>query len=269
MARVPFSSAPSSPFSIGNRLKSLLRSDRVRIFLCWLVALYVRAVRWSGSWSVEGASIPAAYHAANKPFIGAFWHGRLAMMPYAWNRRAPFLMLISGHRDGRIIADAVRHFGIDSIEGSSTEGGPAALRRMVRQLKDGNCIGITPDGPDGPAMRASSGIVAAARLSGAPVIPVTYATSRRRILDTWDRFHLPFPFSRGIFLWGEAIEVPQDADANAMERYRVLIEERLNALTFEADRRMGHGRVAPGHLPRKAMRRLQREAPRTQPGERK
>jgi lysophospholipid acyltransferase (LPLAT)-like uncharacterized protein len=251
------------------RLKSLLRTDRGRLFLCWLVALYIRLVRRTGSWSVEGASIPAAFHAANKPFIGAFWHGRLAMMPYAWNRRVPFLMLISGHRDGRIIADAVRHFGLDSIEGSSTEGGPAALRRILRQLKAGYCIGITPDGPDGPAMRASSGIVAAARLSGASVIPVTYATKRRRILDTWDRFHLPLPFSRGIFLWGEAIDVPSDADPAAMERYRILIEERLNALTFEADRRMGHGRVSPGNLPRKALRRLQRETPRPQTGERK
>jgi lysophospholipid acyltransferase (LPLAT)-like uncharacterized protein len=251
------------------RLKSMLRSDRGRRFLCWMLALYVRLVRRTGSWSVEGASIPAAFHAANRPFIGAFWHGRLAMMPYAWNRRAPFMMLISNHRDGRIIADAVRHFGIDSIAGSTTEGGPAALRNMVRQLKAGNCIGITPDGPDGPAMRASSGIVAAARLSGAPVIPVTYATRNRRILDTWDRFHLPFPFSRGVFLWGEAIEVPEDADAADMERYRILIEERLNALTFEADRRMGHGRLTPGSLPRKQMRRIQREAPRPQTGERK
>ena len=248
-------------------LKGLLRSDQVRRFLCWLVALYIRLVRWSGKWSTEGASIPAAFHAAKRPFILAFWHGRLLMMPCAWNKRVPIHMLISGHRDGRIIADAVRHFGIDSIAGSSTAGGPAALKSMVRQLKAGDCVGITPDGPDGPAMRATPGIVAAARLSGAPVIPLTYATKRRRILDTWDRFHLPFPFSRGVFLWGEAIVVPPDLDDAGMERCRVLIEERLNALTTEADRRLGHPRLSPGTLGRKAMRRRHRESRHSQAGD--
>jgi lysophospholipid acyltransferase (LPLAT)-like uncharacterized protein len=250
-----------------DRLKGLLRSDQVQRFLCWLVSLYIRLVRWSGPWSTDGASIPAAFHAAKRPFILAFWHGRLLMMPCAWNRRLPIHMLISGHRDGRIIADAVRHFGIDSIAGSSTEGGPAALRSMVRQLKAGDCVGITPDGPDGPAMRASTGIVAVARLSGAPVIPLSYATKRRHILGSWDRFHLPFPFSRGVFLWGEAIEVPSDLDQDGMEHYRFLIEERLNALTAEADRRLGHRGVSPGTLGRKALRQIHREAARPEAGE--
>lgn len=247
--------------------KRMLRSDRVRRFLCWLVSLYIRLVRRSGKWSVDGASIPAAFHAAKRPFILAFWHGRLLMMPCAWNRRVPIHMLISGHRDGRIIADAVGYFGIHSVAGSSTEGGGAALRAMVRHIKAGECVGITPDGPDGPAMQATSGIVAAARLSGAPVIPLAYATRWRRILDTWDRFLLPLPFSRGIFIWGEPIEVPPELDAPATERYRALIEERLNAITAEADRRVGHERVAPGRQSRQALRQARRAA-QTEPSER-
>jgi lysophospholipid acyltransferase (LPLAT)-like uncharacterized protein len=243
-----------------DRVKRALRAEGVRRFLCWLVSLYIRLVRASGPWSVEGASIPAAYHAAHRPFILAFWHGRLLMMPCAWNRRIPIHMLISGHRDGRIIADAVRHFGIDSIAGSSTVGGPAALRGMVRQLKSGDCVGITPDGPDGPAMRASEGIVAVARLAGAQIVPLAYATKWRRILGSWDRFHLPFPFSRGIFIWGEPIEVPAELDAAGVESYRRRVEDRLNAITAEADRRMGHARVEPGKLTRRALREMERGA---------
>jgi len=241
-------------------VKRALRAEGVRRFLCWLVSLYIRLVHATGAWSADGASIPAAYHAAKRPFILAFWHGRLLMMPYAWNRRIPIHMLISGHRDGRIIADAVRHFGIDSIAGSSTSGGPVALRTMVRQLKSGDCVGITPDGPDGPAMRASEGIVAVARLARAHVIPLAYATRRRRILGTWDRFHLPFPFSRGIFIWGEPLEVPAELDDAGMETWRRLVEDRLNAITEEADRRMGHARVEPGSLTRRALREMERRA---------
>ncbi|HZT51806.1 MAG TPA: lysophospholipid acyltransferase family protein [Stellaceae bacterium] len=239
--------------------KRVLRRDGVRRFLCWLVSLYIRLVRLSGAWSVEGGSIPARLHAAGRPFILAFWHGRLLMMPCAWRRRVAIHMLISGHRDGRIIADAVRHFGIDSVAGSTTAGGSSALRAMVRFLKAGECVGITPDGPDGPAMRASAGIVAVARLAGASVVPLAYATRRRRILDTWDRFHLPLPFSRGVFIWGEAIEIPTDLDDAGTERYRALIERRLNAVTEEADRRVGRERVLPGTLSRQALRRMQRQ----------
>lgn len=242
-----------------NWTKRVLRRDDVRRFLCWLVSLYIRLVYATSTWTVEGGGIPAALYAARRPFILAFWHGRLLMMPCAWQRNVPIHMLISGHRDGRIIADAVRHFGIDSIAGSTTAGGSSALRGMVRYLKASECVGITPDGPDGPAMRASTGIVAVARLAGVAIVPLAYATRRRHILDTWDRFHLPLPFSRGAFIWDEPVEVPAELDEAGVERYRARIEQRLNAITEEADRRVGRERVSPGTQSRQALRRMQRQ----------
>jgi lysophospholipid acyltransferase (LPLAT)-like uncharacterized protein len=218
----------------------LARSDGIRRLLCFLVSLYIRFVFVTSRWSVEGGEAPRRFHAVGKPFILAFWHGRLLMMPKAWQRGVPIHMLISGHRDGRIIADAVGHFGIASIAGSSSKGGLAALRTMVKALKSGDCVGITPDGPRGPAMQASQGIVATARLAGVPILPLSYATRRRRLMRSWDRFHLAFPFTTGIFLWGAPIEVPGDADEALIERYRLLVEERLTALGAEADHRMGH-----------------------------
>jgi lysophospholipid acyltransferase (LPLAT)-like uncharacterized protein len=242
-------------------VKRMLRSEAVQRLSCWLVHLYIRLVYRSGRWTVEGAEIPRRLRAEGKPFILAFWHGRLLMIPMAWQNLAPMHMLISGHRDGRLIADAVRYFGIDSVAGSSNAGGGAALRAMVRYVKQGDCVGITPDGPNGPAMRASGGIVAAARLTGAPVIPITYATRRRRILASWDRFHLPFPWTRGIYLWGEPIAVPAELDAAGSERWRRLIEERMIAQTAEADRRVGCEATAPGTLGRDDLRALRRAAP--------
>lgn len=239
-------------------LKTLLRRDGGLRLLCWLVQAYVGLVYRTGRWTVEGAAFPRAIRDAGGAFILAFWHGRLLMMPMAWQRLAPMHMLISAHADGRLIAGAVRHFDIDSIPGSSNDGGSAALRAMVRWLRAGDCVGITPDGPDGPAMRASRGIVAVARLSGAPVVPLAYATRKRRILGTWDRFHLPLPFSRGIFIWGEPIKAAPELDDAGMESCRALIEQRLNALTAEADRRMGHELVAPGTSSRSALRAMRR-----------
>ena len=241
-------------------IKALLRSELGLRFSCGVVQAYVRLVYRTSRWTVEGAAYPQAIRAQSGAFILAFWHGRLLMMPMAWRRLAPMHMLISGHADGRLIAGAVRHFGIDSVAGSSNDGGSQALRAMVRWLKSSDCVGITPDGPDGPAMCASRGIVAVARLAGVPVVPLAYATRRRRILATWDRFHLPLPFTRGIFIWGEPIPVAGALDDAAREERRALIEERLNRITSEADQRVGHAAVAPGTMDRAALRDVRRAA---------
>jgi hypothetical protein len=238
--------------------KRLLRSATAMRLLCWLIHVYIRLVYATSRWTIEGAEIPRRLRDDGRPFILAFWHGRLLMIPMAWQQLAPMHMLISGHRDGRIIADDVRYFGIDSIAGSSNQGGTFALRAMMRQLKAGDCVGITPDGPNGPAMRATTGIVAAARISQAPVIAITYATSRRWILGTWDRFHLPLPWSRGIYLWSESVTVPGDIREDGIEAWRRRIEDAMIAQTAEADRRVGREAIAPGTLPLDALRALRR-----------
>jgi lysophospholipid acyltransferase (LPLAT)-like uncharacterized protein len=224
----------------------------------WLIAAYARLIWATGRWQVEGREHLLRLHDEGRPSFAAFWHGRILVMPFAWHRRSKFHMLISSHMDGRIIAGAVSYFGIEWIAGSSSDGGGAALRAMLRHLKAGDGVGITPDGPDGPAMRAKPGIVVAARLAHAAVLPVSYATRWRRILGSWDRFHLPLPFSRGIMIYGAPVEIGDAGDPAAIEAARLHVEQSLNAITAEADRRMGHDAVAPGTLSRAALRDLRR-----------
>ncbi|HVJ53759.1 MAG TPA: lysophospholipid acyltransferase family protein [Aliidongia sp.] len=228
--------------------RNLLRSERARRWLCALVALYIRLVWRTSRWRTLGGERPAALWDASQPFILAFWHGRLLMAPKAWRRGASMNMLISGHNDGRIIADAIAHFGLGTITGSRSKGGTGALRAMLRALAAGQNIGVTPDGPRGPAMRASAGIIAAARLARTPILPLSYATSRRRVLGSWDRFHLALPFSRGIFIWGEPILVAEDADVAALEAARHRLEAELNRITAEADRQCGRVPVEPAPI---------------------
>jgi lysophospholipid acyltransferase (LPLAT)-like uncharacterized protein len=225
--------------------KTLARRAWVRNVACWLFAQYIRFVHGTSSWVVRGDETPKRLWAAGEPFILAFWHGRLLMMPYCWNRRVPINMLISQHVDGQLIAHTVRHFGISTVSGSSSKGGSTALRAIVRSLKARECVGFTPDGPRGPRMRASAGLVNAARLAGVPILPCTFGIGRRHVLESWDRFVLALPFSRGVFLWGEPIRVPEDSDARALEAARVLVENNLNALSREADRLCGAVPIEP------------------------
>jgi lysophospholipid acyltransferase (LPLAT)-like uncharacterized protein len=220
--------------------RRILRNARLRRAACWAIHCYIRLVYRTNRWTVEGGEMPRRLIADGRAFIGAFWHGRMLMIPMGWQRMAPMHMLISAHRDGRIIADAVAYFGIQAIAGSTRRGGSAALRNMLKKLKDGDCVAITPDGPRGPAMSVSIGILNAARLAQVPIVPITYATSRRRILASWDHFHVALPFGRGVFLWGEPIEIATDLGEAELDDTRRMIEARMVEMVREADRRVGH-----------------------------
>ncbi len=217
----------------------------MRAAACLAGSLYIRLVRHTGRWRILGADIPESFSRAGKPFILSFWHGRLMMMPYCWRDTRLVKMLISDHRDGRIISGTVRYFDIDSVVGSSRRGGARATRRLIRLLRGGGIVGITPDGPSGPRMRVGGGAVALARLSGAPIIPATFAASPRRVLASWDRFVLALPFSRGVFLWGDPIDVPRGADPQIMEARRLELEQAMNALCERADALVGQRAIEP------------------------
>jgi lysophospholipid acyltransferase (LPLAT)-like uncharacterized protein len=216
------------------------RNAWLRHIACWTIHWYIRLVYATNRWSIEGAEQPRRLTREGRTFITAFWHGRLLMMPLAWHRLTGFHMLISAHPDGRIIAGAMTYFGIGTIAGSTRRGGSAAIRTMLKRLKEGDCVGITPDGPRGPAMKASLGIINIACRARVPIVPVTYATSRRRVLTTWDRFHLALPFGRGVYLWGEPIEIAADLDETGLERARCLVETRMVDMVREAESRVGH-----------------------------
>lgn len=217
--------------------------------LCRLAAWYIRLVRLSGRWTVVGAEPVEEMWDRGEPFIAGCWHGRLLMMPLAWRPGVPGAVLVSHHRDGELIAGTVAHFGVEAVRGSSSRGGTSALFAMVKRLQEGTCIGVTPDGPRGPRMRASEGIVTVAQLSGRAVVPVSCAASRRLVLGTWDRFVIPLPFSRGVYVWGTPIRVPRGGEGGDLERARRLVEEELNRVTAQADRLVGQAPGAPEPAP--------------------
>ncbi|MDC0034033.1 lysophospholipid acyltransferase family protein [Alphaproteobacteria bacterium] len=225
--------------------KTLMRQPAPRAAACWLMAHYIKLVSTLGRWSIEGTEIPEKLLAANQPFLVAFWHGRLLMMSEAWPYRKPFNMVVSQHRDGQLVARTIGHLGFGSILGSTTQGGSSVMRATLRTLRAGECVGLTPDGPQGPRMRASPGIVQAARLAGVPIIPIAFTARPSRLLNSWDRFMVPMPFGRGVIRWGHPLEIPRDAGADAVRDAAKLLEDRLNALVHDLDETLGVRVVEP------------------------
>lgn len=214
-------------------LKKIRKSSYVRRLAAFFITQYVKLVWLTGRWEYLGREHPDPYWQQNKPIIGCFWHGRLLMMLKVWLGFHKFHMLISSHPDGEIIARATQNFGFGWIAGSSTRGGRQAFMSIIKTLRNGESIGVTPDGPRGPRYQASIGVIQMARLGGAAILPVSYSSTKGIFINSWDRFFLPLPFGRGVFIYGPMIEVAGSPKSDEELRYE--LEESLKNLTEKAD----------------------------------
>lgn len=219
-------------YKIGRRI---VQSRFTQNFLAWAAFLYMELVYRTSRWQTHNAAIPESYWNQGKPAIVCFWHNRMLVMCRCWRDRVKAAMLISHHRDGRFISMAIAHYGIETVSGSTSRGSAAALREMIDKIGQGYSIGITPDGPRGPRFQAAQGAVYLAKITGLPLIPVSVATSRRKILRSWDRFLVCLPFSRGVFVWGNPIHVPPDSTEESMESYRLMLQQDLIDISGQSD----------------------------------
>lgn len=217
-----------------------LKKRLVEKFGPWLAYWAVRLLAKTMRFEILRSEIPMSFWKEEIPVIGAFWHSRLLMMPvvYKGNKLS---FLVSPHRDGQIVGRAFKKFGFMPILGSSDKRGSQALQEMIRAIRQGYDVAIVPDGPRGPCQRVQFGIIELARRTGAPILPVSFSASKKKIMKTWDRFLLPRPFSKGVFIWGEPIYVDPKGDRQYLEERRAFLEKRLNELTEEADRYFNHG----------------------------
>ena len=231
-------------------LKRLMKSRFVGKFASFLIGAYIHFVHATSSWTIKG--VDQAERAADRGngLVVLFWHGRLMMAPAMRKQTARrFFMLISAHRDGDIIADSVKSFGLEFIRGStanpkkraSDKGGIVASVKMVEALSDGHMVGVTPDGPRGPREKVQVGAIRLAQLAGAPIAPVAISVSRGRLMKSWDRFLIAWPFSRCTVIVGPVIEPPPENDTAMVETVRHSVENALIRLTEEADAMTGLG----------------------------
>lgn len=199
-----------------------------------------------GGWAVTLLTRTLAVHvvddyhvaglwACRSPAIYAVWHGRILILPALYGKARKVHVMASRHRDGELMARFVRSFGFEVVKGSTTRGGSEALRRLARLLRNGAEVAVVPDGPRGPRQVAQPGVIALAKLTGAPIVPLTLSASRAWWLRSWDAFMIPKPFARVAVCFGAPIFVPPRADRLEQETLRKELEESLRAITWRAD----------------------------------
>jgi lysophospholipid acyltransferase (LPLAT)-like uncharacterized protein len=194
----------------------------------WLVRLGVLVVRLLAvTWRTRtsGGEIVAALRAARQPIVFTLWHGQ--MLPLLWHHRGEGIaVLISEHRDGEVIARIASALGFRTVRGSTYRGADRALVGLVRELRAGHDVAVTPDGPRGPAGRFAPGALVAAQRAGAPLVSVGVAATRAWRLRSWDAFMIPKPFARVDIAYGTAsldAATARDAAAEA-PRFQELME---------------------------------------------
>lgn len=202
----------------------------------YLAYLYVTLVGRTTRLKVRGAEHRQALRSSGQRFIYAFWHQRQVFFTYT-HRHDRVAVLVSRSRDGEMIARTMRLSGIEACRGSSSRGGAAAAREMLETVASGLDVGITPDGPKGPAREVKPGVLYLAQRLGIPILPLTNALSRRlEFSGAWDRFQLPLPFGKAVLGYGAPIWVKDGDDlaAKAAE-----LKASLDRLTLEAEREVG------------------------------
>lgn len=222
----------SKPFRLPLR-KRIFTHPWFQDAVCWLIAGILKA-SWP-TYRVEIRSEAAAhpYMDGAAPAIFCFWHGRMLIFPSVKPRGRPMHALISQHRDGELIAKLIRHFGIDTVRGSSSRGGRAATRELLQMLHAGHNISITPDGPRGPFQKAQKGAVMLARMARLPIVPISFSARGHWRLKSWDRLMIPLPFTRVVIQVGAPIFT--EGEAVPLETRQAALEQTLNQLTDRAD----------------------------------
>lgn len=193
-------------------LTKILRSVFAQNTVAFIVSLYIKLVFLTSRWEFKNREIVDRYVAQNKPFIVSFWHGHLLMLACALQWKLSVYMLISNHRDGKIISQTMKHFGIQTIAGSTNKQGFEAARQILQALKQNAIIGITPDGPRGPREQVSNGVLQIARLAQVDILPLAYSCKPMKRLNSWDHFRFAKPFCKGVFVIGTPVAPSKDLD---------------------------------------------------------
>lgn len=214
------------------------RSLGNRLFLALVpgvAALIIRFLGWTVRYQVLGQEHPRQLWDEGRFVILSFWHDQLLMMANAYHGPQAKI-LISASKDGELIARTMAHFGQEAVRGSSHRGGRAAFRELVALAREPVDLVITPDGPRGPRHCIKEGVVQLARITGRGVVPYTFQCSRGYRFASWDRFLFPYPFARGVFVYGAPLYFAPGEDA---EDFRLRLEaamqenERVGAAHLE------------------------------------
>lgn len=176
----------------------------------------------------------------SREVILAFWHSRILLISYLYKKQNGVIM-VSPSGDGEIIARIIQKQGHETVRGSTSKKGRRALIQLIKTIKNKKKPGVViPDGPLGPRFKAQPGIITLAKMTGYAIVPVSYSAKHMAIFPSWDRFILPYPFTRCRVEYDYPIYVPKNIEKREEKILLADFEKTLNEITLNVDRHFNH-----------------------------
>jgi len=207
-------------------------------FQGWGLSTYAGLVWRTARYQIEGQEYVGQVHTAGRPLIIAAWHGMTMMLGgyvAAQDDPAQYVMIVPDDSRGAVLIAWARRLGATPFTISMEANSMVAARRLlalIRQMKQGKSLVLNPDGPGGPSHEPKGGVAFIARKARALIVPAGAFTATGYRIPRWDRYVVPFPFSRITVVFGEPLDVSPGAD---LEQTRVVIRERLNEMERAAE----------------------------------
>jgi hypothetical protein len=168
------------------------------------------------------------------PAVYCFWHR--CVFPATWfYRDRDIAVMTSESYDGEYIARIIEHFGFRAVRGSSSRGAVRALLGMHTEIEQGRVAAFTIDGPRGPMYIAKPGPVLLARNTQVPLVVFHIAMEKAWVLNSWDKFMVPKPFTRAVLVTSRFMQVPKDSDSAAHERLQAEMQAALDRVRIAAE----------------------------------
>ncbi len=220
----------------------------------WLLAQALRLYWASLRIRVHGEEHLEPLLQREERFIPCIWHQRQIMgVAYVRRLQARGVVpgaLVSPSKDGELGARLLDKLGVTAVRGSGRRSGALAMRDMYVAIKEANLSPlIAPDGSKGPPHEFKPGAIMLARLSGSPVVPLSFACSWGLKLRTWDRLLVPLPFSRVAIEVGEPIELEPIMAMTESPETVERMGAALDAVEAAAEQRLRRGPAPASELP--------------------
>lgn len=171
----------------------------------------------------------------NQNYVIAFWHETMLLSWYLHGRKK-IAALTSKSKDGDLLAKQLKHWDYKVVRGSSSKGGDVALGIMIDYAKNKYSIAVTPDGPRGPAHKFKAGAVITAKKSGIPLVLLGIGFRKKKLLKSWDKFHVPYFFTKANAFYSEPIIVDKNLSYEETSEMILNCEMKLIELQNEAGR---------------------------------
>ena len=167
--------------------------------LKWLGYVVLSFIYKTNKFEVHGLEYFKNAQNNNQPILLCVWHGRM-LYPifYVIKNKIKAWALASPHQDGAIMGNILSKWGIQIIQGSSNKQSENAIQNMHTIFKKdkNSIIAITNDGPKGPRHKAKIKSLEIAKQYNAQIITISGDSTKKWVLNTWDKFYLPKPFGK-------------------------------------------------------------------------